>query len=42
MTRDEIKTVVEKVITELNTREFPKVMKESAARTRGRVRMEKW
>lgn len=37
LTRDEIKTQVEKVIAELNTREFPKVMKESAARLRGRA-----
>ena len=28
---------VEQVIAELNTREFPKVMKESAARLRGRA-----
>jgi uncharacterized protein YqeY len=37
LTRDEIKAEVEKVIADLNTREFPKVMKESAARTKGRA-----
>lgn len=37
MTRAEIRTIVEQVIADLNTREFPKVMKESAARTRGRA-----
>lgn len=37
LTRDEIKTAVEQIIGELNTREFPKVMKESAGRLRGRA-----
>ncbi len=37
MTRDEVKAEVTKVIAELNTREFPKVMKESAGRMRGRA-----
>lgn len=37
LTRDEIKTRVAQVITELDTREFPKVMKEAAARLRGRA-----
>lgn len=37
LSRDEIKTEVEKVIADLNTREFPKVMKESAARLKGRA-----
>ncbi len=37
LTRDEIKGEVEKVISELDTREFPKVMKESATRLKGRA-----
>lgn len=37
LTRDEIRVVVQQVIDDLGTREFPKVMKESAARTRGRA-----
>lgn len=37
MTRDEVKAQVEQVIADLETREFPKVMKESAARLRGRA-----
>ena len=37
LTREQVKTEVEKVIADLNTREFPKVMKESAARLRGRA-----
>lgn len=37
MTRDEIRAVVRQVMDDLGTREFPKVMKESAARTRGRA-----
>lgn len=37
LTREEIKTQVEKVIAELNTRDFPQVMKESATRLRGRA-----
>ncbi len=37
LSRDEIKTEVEKVIADLNTREFPKVMKESATRLKGRA-----
>ncbi|HZQ06149.1 MAG TPA: GatB/YqeY domain-containing protein [Anaerolineae bacterium] len=37
LSRDEIKAQVERVIADLNTREFPKVMKESAARLKGRA-----
>lgn len=37
MTRQEIRAVAQQVIDELGTREFPKVMKEAAARTRGRA-----
>ncbi len=37
MTRQEIKAEVEKVIADLDTREFPKVMKESATRLKGRA-----
>lgn len=37
MTRDEIKMEVARVMEELNTREFPKVMRESAARLKGRA-----
>ncbi len=37
LTRDEIKLEVEKVIADLGTREFPKVMKESATRLKGRA-----
>lgn len=37
LTRDEIKLEVEKVIADLGTREFPKVMKESAMRLKGRA-----
>lgn len=37
MSRDEIRVVVQQVMDELGTREFPKVMKESATRTRGRA-----
>lgn len=37
LTREEIKTQVEKVIADLNTRDFPQVMKESATRLRGRA-----
>jgi uncharacterized protein len=37
LTRDEIKTQVEQVIAQLNTRDFPQVMKESATRLRGRA-----
>jgi len=37
LSRDEIKSEVEKVIADLNTREFPKVMRESAARLKGRA-----
>lgn len=37
MTRDEIKAQVEQVIADLGTREFPKVMKESATRLKGRA-----
>jgi uncharacterized protein YqeY len=37
MTRAEIRALVQQVMDELGTREFPKVMKESAARTRGRA-----
>src|SRR5581483_2891918 len=37
LSRDEIKAQVERVIADLNTRQFPKVMKESAARLKGRA-----
>ncbi len=37
LTRDEIRAEVEQVIAELGTREFPKVMRESAARLKGRA-----
>ncbi len=37
MTRDEIKAEVQRVIDDLGTREFPKVMRESAARLKGRA-----
>jgi uncharacterized protein YqeY len=37
MTREQIKTQVEQVIAELGTREFPKVMRESANRLKGRA-----
>ncbi|GIL14857.1 MAG: aspartyl-tRNA amidotransferase subunit B [Chloroflexota bacterium] len=37
ITRDEIKLEVEKVIADLGTREFPKVMKEAATRLKGRA-----
>lgn len=37
MTREEIKAQVEQVIADLGTREFPKVMKESATRLKGRA-----
>jgi uncharacterized protein YqeY len=37
LTRDEIRAEVEKVMADLNTREFPKVMKESATRLKGRA-----
>lgn len=37
LNREQIKTEVEQVIAELNTREFPKIMRESAARLRGRA-----
>jgi uncharacterized protein YqeY len=37
LSRDQIKAEVEKVITELGTREFPKVMREAANRLRGRA-----
>jgi hypothetical protein len=37
LTRAEIKIEVEQVMADLNTREFPPVMKESAARLRGRA-----
>lgn len=37
LTRDEIRVVVQQVIEDLGTKEFPKVMKESATRTRGRA-----
>lgn len=35
MTRDEIRAVVQQTMADLGTKEFPKVMKEAAARTRG-------
>lgn len=37
LSRAEIKAQVERVIADLNTREFPSVMKESATRLRGRA-----
>lgn len=37
MTREEIRAEVDKVIADLGTREFPRVMKESATRLRGRA-----
>ncbi|MGB8646127.1 MAG: GatB/YqeY domain-containing protein [Anaerolineae bacterium] len=37
MTRDEIKAEVEKVVAELGTKEFPKVMRESSQRLKGRA-----
>ena len=37
LTRGEIKTQVEQVIVDLNTRDFPPVMKESASRLKGRA-----
>ncbi len=37
MSREEIRAEVEKVIADLGTREFPKVMRESAARLKGRA-----
>ncbi|MBI4670176.1 MAG: GatB/YqeY domain-containing protein [Chloroflexi bacterium] len=37
LTREEIRVQVEKVIADLNTREFPKVMKEAATRLKGRA-----
>ncbi len=37
MTRDQIKAEVEKVVADLGTREFPKVLRESAQRLKGRA-----
>jgi uncharacterized protein YqeY len=37
LSRDQIRTEVESVIAELGTREFPKVMRESANRLKGRA-----
>ena len=37
LSREEIRAEVEKVIAELGTREFPKVMRESAGRLKGRA-----
>lgn len=37
LSREEIKAEVEKVIADLGTREFPKVMRESANRLKGRA-----
>ncbi len=37
MTREQIKAEVEKVVADLGTREFPKVMRESASRLKGRA-----
>ena len=37
MTREEVRAEVEKVVADLGTREFPKVMRESAQRLRGRA-----
>jgi uncharacterized protein YqeY len=37
LSRDEIKVEVQKVIQDLNSKEFPAVMKESATRLRGKA-----
>ncbi len=37
LSRDEVRLEVEKVVADLGTREFPKVMRESAARLKGRA-----
>ncbi len=37
MTREQIKAEVEKVVADLGTKEFPKVMRESAQRLKGRA-----
>ncbi|MGE5141633.1 MAG: GatB/YqeY domain-containing protein [Rudaea sp.] len=37
LSREEIRAEVEKVVAELGTKEFPKVMRESAARLKGRA-----
>jgi uncharacterized protein YqeY len=37
LTREEIKARVEQIVAELGTREFPKVMKEAAARMKGQA-----
>ncbi len=37
MTREEIQTEVQAIIAELGTKEFPKVMREAAARLKGRA-----
>lgn len=37
LSRDEIQAAVEQVIADLNTHEFPKVMKEAATRLKGRA-----
>ncbi len=37
MSREEIRAEVEKVMADLGTREFPKVMRESASRLKGRA-----
>ncbi len=37
MSREQVRAEVEKVIADLGTREFPKVMRESAARLKGRA-----
>ncbi len=37
MTRDEVKAEVEKVVADLGTKEFPKVMRESAQRLKGKA-----
>ncbi len=37
MSRDEIRAEVTKIVVELGTREFPKIMREAAARLKGRA-----
>jgi uncharacterized protein YqeY len=37
LTRDEIKVHVQAIMTELETKEFPRVMREAAARLKGRA-----
>ena len=37
LTREEIKTEVQAIVAELDTREFPRIMREAAARLKGRA-----